>query len=71
MLTLSRGTNESIVLRVGGQVIAKITLLPKSRPGRIRLGVAAEDTVTIHREEVDRLLHPEEYAAEGEYEGES
>lgn len=55
MLVLSRNKDESIVLRIDGEVIATITVLTGNK---VRIGVdAVRDLVTIHRKEVDEMLY--------------
>jgi carbon storage regulator CsrA len=55
MLVLSRNKDESIVLRIDGEVIATITVLTGNK---VRIGVdAVRDLVTIHRKEVDERLY--------------
>jgi carbon storage regulator CsrA len=55
MLVLSRNRDESIVLRIDGEVIATITVLTGNK---VRIGVdAVRDLVTIHRKEVDERLY--------------
>jgi len=54
MLVLSRKKDEQIVIRIGGEMVV-VRIVDMGRD-RVRLGVIAPTTVTVHREEVARRL---------------
>ena len=51
MLVLTRRTDESVLIRKAGEVLAKITLL-RTDGGKCRIGFDADKTVEIIREEL-------------------
>tara|TARA_Y100000034_G_C6853041_1_gene387237 strand:+ start:1039 stop:1239 length:201 start_codon:yes stop_codon:yes gene_type:complete len=62
-LVLTRKINESII--IGDDI--KITVVNIGK-GRVRLGIKAPDTVTVHREEVYNEIVREERGAKGVFE---
>lgn len=59
MLVLGRKLNEQIVLTIGGEVIACITLCAArthESDGRVRLGIDADQSIGIYRGEIWRAI---------------
>jgi carbon storage regulator CsrA len=55
MLVLTRYCGERVIATIGGQRL-EICVVGLDRQGRVRLGFEAPLSVTIHREEIDRLI---------------
>jgi carbon storage regulator CsrA len=51
MLALSRKTDEAIILKIDGQIIAKVRVL-SFKKGSVKLGFEANENVEIIREEL-------------------
>ncbi len=58
MLVLTRKTDERIVIGDGTIEIVVCQI----RPDRVRLGIEAPKTVSVHRKEIYRLLHEDRRA---------
>ncbi len=54
MLVLSRKKNEQIVIQIDGQTVV-VQVLDIARD-RVRLGITAPQSISVHREEVARRL---------------
>ena len=52
MLTLTRRVNESIVIRTPEGREIRLVVLDRNK-GKVRIGVVADDDVTIWRDEID------------------
>ena len=61
MLVLSRKTEESLVIKVGGETV--VIRILHAGSGRARLGVVAPRHVSVHREEVAMRIAQEETEA--------
>jgi carbon storage regulator len=61
MLVLSRRTDESLVINVGGETVVIRVL--KIGNDRVRLGIDAPRHVSVHREEVAKRIAQEEAEA--------
>lgn len=60
MLVLSRFVGEDVIIKCGGQ---RITVrLVNSRNGKARIGFEADESVTIHRQEVQDEIDAHEQA---------
>lgn len=64
MLVLSRKRGESVVLRMGNEIVYITVQEIRGGPGNdsVRLSFEAPRSVEINRGEVDRTKHPSEYA---------
>ncbi len=61
-LVLSRRIGERIVMRDANGL--KITVgIGDIHNGKIRLAIVAPASVIVHREEIDREIHPEDYGS--------
>jgi carbon storage regulator len=58
MLVLSRKRNEKLVVRVPGVERPIVLTVVELRGDKVRLGYDADPAVKINREEIDRLLFP-------------
>lgn len=57
MLVLSRKLNEKIIIRDrNGQVIAKVCVVRTNHNGKVRLGIEADRSISVHREEIDNII---------------
>ena len=54
MLVLSRKTNEQLIIRIGDETVVVRVL--GVMPNRVRLGITAPLSVSVHREEVARRI---------------
>lgn len=54
MLVLSRKKDQSVVLKIDGEIV-RVSVLAVDG-GKVRLGIDAPESVTIHRDEVWRRL---------------
>lgn len=54
MLVLSRKTNEQLIIRLGDETVVVRVL--SVLPNRVRLGITARLSVSVHREEVARRI---------------
>jgi len=64
MLILTRYPNESIILTTpAGRV--EITLMDVRRDGRVRLGIEAPRSITVHRKEIQAKIDQEKGVTNG------
>ena len=63
MLVLSRTFNERVFLEVPGRLAPIVVTVTNIQPGKVRLGIEADDDITVLREEVAvrRAAQPTEY----------
>ncbi len=54
MLVLSRKIDETIILRSPGKKDIRLTVVKIDNRNKVRLGIEAEGTVTVLREELDQ-----------------
>lgn len=56
MLVLTRKNAESIVLQCSMEATITVTII-ESRGGRVKLGIEADESVDIHRQEIWQQIH--------------
>lgn len=59
MLVLSRHKSEEVVIKAGGEEI--VVAVADIRGDKVRLGFVADESVTIHRREVQEVIDREPY----------
>ena len=60
MLVLSRRLNQAIIVRTATGEKIRVEVVDINR-GKIRLGVDTRPETAVHREEIDKVIHPDDY----------